>query len=292
MKYEEEVIDVIDDLYSKEKFLSPKSLSKVFYILKDYYELNDYLELLLFDNENQENKLTTGYYDNYGKYIIFYKKNINYLIRSLMFESKTEDRITKPFINFVLIGILIHEMKHINQSKFLVESDNYDSKYELYRHCLIDDFIQNVWNKDYLKRYYGMDIKDYYGKKYDKFYRQVKRYNDKYFDLYDYDPLELEAEYFGRNEVLHISRSFKSDIASIISNNLNEMRIEFINSVYKVNRFKIISPSEIFRFKYNRIMTMDSIKKEEIYNSSLDLNSKVALGLPITRNEYNLITKM
>ena len=291
MKYEEEIIDVIDNLYSKDKFLSSKSLSKIFYILKDYYLLDDYVNLLLFADEQTDSKLISAGYDNIGKYIVVYKKNFNYLIKSLLFDSKLDDKTTKVFINFVLIEIIIHEMIHVRQLKYLLESNKYDSKYELMRHCLIDDFVQNTWNKGYLKRYYGMDVKDYYGNKYDKYFNQIERFNNNYYNFYDYDPVEIQAEYIGRSEVFRISKFFKSDISSVISDNLNDMRIEFINSVYKINRFKIISPSEIFRFKYNNIITMDKIKKEEIYNSSLSLSNRVALGLPITYKEYSNVIK-
>ena len=292
MKYEEEIVDVIDDLYSKNKIINPKSLSKVFYILKDKYNISDYIDLLLFTDEHEDSKLISAGYNNIDNYIMVYKKNFKHIIKSLKYESELDDKTTKVFINFVLIGIIIHEIIHAKQLQYLLESTNYDDKYELFRHCLIDDFVENSWNRDYLKRYYGMDIKKFYGNKYDKYHKQIERFNDKYFSLYDYDPMEIQAEYMGRSEVFHISKYFKSDIASVISLNLNEARVEFLDSVYRVNRFGIISPSEIFRLKYNCIMTMDTIKKEEIYNPSYNLSNRVALGLPVSRDEYNKVTKI
>jgi hypothetical protein len=44
MKYEEEIIDVIDSLYSRNKIISSKELSKMFYLLRDKYRINDYVE--------------------------------------------------------------------------------------------------------------------------------------------------------------------------------------------------------------------------------------------------------
>ena len=292
MKYEEEIIDVIDDLYSRNKVISPKELSKVFYLLRDKYNISDYVELLLFTDEHEDSKLISAAYDNIGKYIMVYKKNISHNNQVLINYSELDKKTTRVYINFVIIGILIHELTHVRQLKYLLESNKYDNKYELVRHCLIDDFIENTWNMDYLNKYYGMDIKKYYGKKYAKYHKQIEKFNNNYFDFYDYDPMELQAEYMGRCETLKLSKCFKSDISKVISDNLNEERIDFIDASYKVNKFKILSPSEIFRFKYNNIITMDKIKKEEIFNSSLNLSNRVALGLPITRDEYHKLTNM
>ena len=186
MKYEEEIIDVIDDLYSRNKVISPKELSKVFYLLRDKYNLSDYVELLLFTDEHEDSKLISAAYDNIGKYIMVYKKNISHNNQVLINYSELDKKTTRVYINFVIIGILIHELTHVRQLKYLLESNKYDNKYELVRHCLIDDFIENTWNMDYLNKYYGMDIKKYYGKKYDKYHKQIEKFNtnlNSYFEI-------------------------------------------------------------------------------------------------------------
>jgi hypothetical protein len=246
----------------------------------------------LFTDEHEDSKLISAGYDNTSKYIMMYKKNIFRNIKVLMNYSELDKKSTMVYINFMIMGILIHELVHVRQLKYLLESNKYDNKYELIRHCLIDDFIQNSWNKDYLERYYGMDVKKYYGKRYDKYFKQIKKFNTNYFDFYDYDPMELQAEYMARSETVRLSKYFKSDLSKIITDNLDEERIDLIDASYKVNNFMIVSPSEIFRFKYNNIVTMDKIKKEEIFNPSLNLSNRVALGLPITRSEYHKLTNM
>ncbi len=291
MKYEEEITDIVDIFYNKEKILNAKGLAEIYNILCREYELEEYVKYILFPNSRNNERGINAEYDNISKIIFFYKNNINSLIRYLLHKGKKNIKVTRMFINYLLITMLIHELNHVKQLRYLVTSTNYDAKYEILRHCFIIDFVENVWNLDYLQKYYGMDIKDYYGDSYEMYYDQVMSSNKKYNRLYEYDPSEIQAEFLAREETVNIAKYFKSDISDLLFDILDLAKKRFLIGNYEIKKNKIISPIEIYSKTFNKVVTMDKIKKEEIY-TSLDFYDRIQLGLPISRDEYDKILKL
>ncbi len=279
------ITDILVNSYNRNRYVSSAELVKLFYYLRDIYQLKNYTKTIAFADNRilYASKDVSAQYIMEAKLVILFEKSLTKYRNMISSDYTLDDkRYKKTFVNEAIIQILIHELIHASQIKYLFESSKYDTKFEVLKSSYIADFIANDFNLEYLEKYYKSSIKNYYGRNYRNFKKQVSKFDDYSALLYEIDPTEINAEYESIKEIIHINDYLNPNL------NIDWKDILFLKTeaLYIPRKHSVISPFERFIKKRNEIIPLDKIDIESLDCMSLPLDKRLSLGLPINKTEY------
>lgn len=281
------VTNILENNHEKKRYLSRKQIATIFEYLISHYDISKYMKEIYFANiYYKKNPDTVAQYDLSTKSILMYEKGLNTYRKIITNDFTYEDKTYKKlFVNEAILQILIHELIHVRQIKYLFEKKDYDIEYEILRSSNTSYFIDNDFQLPYLEEYFGTSVKKYYGKDFRTLKKQVDKLDDMYNrsdSFYDNDPSEINAEYESFKEIIYLNEY----INPALNEDWKDLLFLQTEAHYTCRKSRVICPFERFIRKRNRILTLDSFDFDKYDYFSLPLDKRLSYGLPISRIEY------
>ena len=281
------VTNILENNHEKKRYLSRKQIATIFEYLISHYDISKYMKEIYFANiYYKKNPDTVAQYDLSTKSILMYEKGLNTYRKIIANDFTYEDKTYKKlFVNEAILQILIHELIHVRQIKYLFEKKDYDIEYEILRSSNTSYFIDNDFQLPYLEEYFGTSVKKYYGKDFRTLKKQVDKLDDMYNrsdSFYDNDPSEINAEYESFKEIIYLNEY----INPALNEDWKDLLFLQTEAHYTCRKSRVICPFERFIRKRNRILTLDSFDFDKYDYFSLPLDKRLSYGLPISRIEY------
>lgn len=279
-----EVYQIFLEFSKNNKIFDKESILKIINIIKERYELNNYLLEINIQDKNpyHELGLSSANYDMYNYDLNIYMLDLQEYIKNKFYSYGlifTEEEYPY-FKNIIILYVLFHELEHVIQVKLMKESNNTTSNilrmtedigiYE-------DSFIENLYKSGLKEK----EIKEFYNK------RQIL-YAQNYRDC----PMERFAD---------INACIKLKYIVDLNGNLLNIK-DFLQTMiyYYMIRSYSDKPSPTISYLNN---TGNSRKLKEFtwYNENneicfencekqFSLNDRICFGFPISREEYSFIT--
>ena len=268
----------------RDRFLNQRQIAEIFYYLVNEYGLKNYISVISFAemHPSADQEVTAEYIIDEKRIMVYEKAMRKY--RTIVANDYTlgDKSYKKLFINEAIIQILIHELIHVSQIKFLFGSEDYNYEYEIMRNSYIGNFIDNNLQLPYLEKYYGGRVKDYYQPHYREFKRQIARLVKVMPYLHEYDPAENNAEYEATKEIIYLNEYINPKL----NEDWKDMLHTRTENLYRFHKGRIISPFEIYRNRVNKILTLDQLELDKDAIQKMSLDKRLSLGLPISKVEY------
>ena len=286
MNYFNDIAHIIAKDTNAKQAISHKSLTEIFYMTTNNEELKKYIKFLVFTETCDFKGTTTASYYIPEKIVFIYNEGINKYKKEMKKAVNLYGGDLYLFLNESIVEVLLHEIEHVKQMKYLSESTIYDTKYEILRASNPYNFNKNYLHMPYLERYYGGSLAEHFGSKYNKFKKQINKVDYKYEKLYDFDPSEINAEYQAMKSIIAINDCLPS--SNRIRKAWLKLVTNFISNLYLDKKDELICPLKSYLKKRNKILTLDKVRMRDL-NTNLPLDERISFGMPIKGKEYDTL---
>ena len=286
--YNDSIYRIIERNTRANKVISPKHITEVFYLVREKEDLRRYVNFLLFVDKFNVKEDSTAMFSVQDKAIIVSKAALQTFRNEMVAGSKLKGLDLSLFKDECSIFILLHELEHVKQVKYLVESTEYDKKYELLKMATLYNYIhdmRNLYGDEYIINYYGATLENYYGKDYKKFIGQVAKLDKKFNLLYDFDPSEINADYNAIDTICSFNQNDK------LRREWMKTFITYVRDYYSDSNGNLVSPLREYIKRRNKLVTLDEIRIEDYIDYSLPLEERLSFGMPIRKKECHSIGK-
>ena len=286
--YYDDIYHILEKNTKAGKFISPKHITEIFYLVREKEDLRRYVNFLMFVDKFNAKEDSTAMFSIKDKTIIFSKEALHRFCKEMVAGSKLKGLDLSLFRDESSIFILLHELEHVKQTKYLVESTEYDIKYELLKMATLYIYVyemSTLYGDDHIINYYGATLENYYGKDYKRFLRQVDKLDKKFNLLYDFDPAEINADFNAIDTICSFNQS------DALRKEWMKTFITYVRDYYSDNRGNLVAPLKEYVKKRNKIVTLDKIELEDYEDYSLPLKLRFSFGMPIKKKECHSIGK-
>ncbi len=281
--YYDTIYRILERNTKANKVISPKHLTEVFYLVVEKENLRRYVNFLMFVDKFNSKEDSTAMFSVQDRTIIMNKQLMETFRKGMGDGSKFKGLDLSLFLDECLVYLLLHELEHVKQTKYLVESTDHDYKYELLRMSNIYNYIHDMrtlYGDEHITSYYGKPIEEYYGEDYKKFVGQVAALDRSFKRVYDFDPSEIEAEYRAIDAVCSFDQSvkLKKEWIRIFTN--------YVEDYYTDKHNHLVFPLAEYIKRRNKILTLDKVRIEDFEDYSIPLESRLSFGMPIKKKEF------
>lgn len=261
------LISLIYDYVKNNKVLDRDFINSILDIVINELELNDYVkdsEIIYVPRKNRK-RYIMAYYDHFSRVI---EVNLQISLERLKEEAKKlrlSHIETSYFIAKELTEAILHELEHAHQVK------KYDKDGNNLESLIIKGAFahKNIIRKDLL----FLLMNGYSEKELLTRYKTIKR-GIKY---YKYDPLERLADYHALNYIKEILKELNVGDRIMLHTYYEECK-NYIRG-YELQK----EPTKFFLAKVGGLKDWQEIER---LSTDCDLKTRLSLGLPITKDEY------
>lgn len=281
-----EVYKLFEEYSQNNKLFCKKAITKIINIIKERYELEQYLEEISIEERNPNYKelgKSCGGYDMYNHTMYIYTRDLKARVKSKLYQYGLviDPKEYIYFENVYILYVLFHELEHVIQVKQMKESNNVTSdilriteKIEIYE----DDFIENLYKQGLSTE----QVRDYFQKRQDI-------YHANYGDC----PMERFAD---------INACIKLKYLVDLNGSLNSISnfLQTLIYFFMIRAYKNRDSSPTLRYitnigeksQLNKFDWYDEDKDKCLLNCQTEyaINDRVCYGFPISDEEYQFIT--
>lgn len=273
----EELLKLYYDYSINGLIADKKYVVKFVEIVCNYAQLNQYLESIAFINVNKISPNTLSSYNCDTKQMLYYIGRIDDIIQNYYGYDvliPEEERIF--YKNAFISSLLLHELEHVSQYKSILEKNDIEASI-----LKLSRLIK--YNLEQGKSVNFNDLMEY----------SIYIYNE----YYEFSPEERLAEIRSHRNMSSIISPIKNIVPNV--KKLEEILLLKNKLIGYKHNSKLISPTIYYLHLLGR---KEDLKKFEWYDVSLqeatkkaqrlfDLDSRIELGLPIEKKEFNHMQK-